>query len=100
MIASAIMGLSGLTATAGNLFSYNALGSGAEVRSELLGSSSSASTFELKCGGKKDSSSKMKDHSCGEKAKAKDSKMKDGKCGEGKCGGDKKKETKAAPKNQ
>ncbi|HKC69054.1 MAG TPA: hypothetical protein VKG26_12540 [Bacteroidia bacterium] len=82
MLAGAMLSVSALTANT-NLFNYNALGNGSEVRSAI----------ELNCGekkaenkdAKKDSKStttdkKAKDGKCGEK------KAKDGKCGEGKCG--------------
>jgi uncharacterized low-complexity protein len=82
IIAGAIAGLSSLNASAsGNLFTYSSLGSGAELRSELLNISSPAlKVGELECGkskttaGKKDTT-KMGEHKCGE-----------GKCGESKKG--------------
>lgn len=115
VIGSAI-GLSGLNAQAGESLSYTDLGSGSELRSELLHSpSADLRAYEMSCGeatkteAKKDSKSKeMKcgEGKCGEKkaekkdtdktkdAKAdvksekaqKDSKSKEAKCGEGKCG--------------
>jgi uncharacterized low-complexity protein len=110
VIASAILALSSPTANAATLSNFSSLGSGAEVRSELLGNPASAiNAFELKCsakdekskeatcGEKKAKDGKAKDGKCGEgkkDAKAKDGKAKDGKCGEGKCG-DKKKDAKA-----
>lgn len=106
VIASAILGLSNVTANASNLANYSSLGSGAEVRTILLGKSDSKlGAFELKCGGKdstKTKEAKGKDGKCGEgkcgekkkDTKAKDSKSKDGKCGEGKCGEGKKKDPK------
>lgn len=76
LIASAILGLSNLGATASTLTSYSALGSGAEVRNELLNTTASnLSNLELKCG-----ADSTKAHG----------KAKDGKCGEGKCGEHKK----------
>ena len=83
MIAGALLSLS-LNANTSNLFNYNALGNGAEVRNAI----------ELGCGEKKADDKKTKDAKCGEKKdtkKAKDAKCgekkaKDGKCGEGKCG--------------
>lgn len=87
VIASAILGLSNITASATNLTSYSPLGSGAEVRSELINTPSAINAFELACG------AKSKDAKCGDKAKAKD-----GKCGEGKCG-DKKKDGKGKAKD-
>jgi uncharacterized low-complexity protein len=83
-IAGAILSLS-LNANAANLFNYNALGNGADVRNAI----------ELACGEKKTEEKKTKDAKCGEKKaedkKAKDAKCgekkaKDGKCGEAKCG--------------
>lgn len=110
VIASAILGLSSINANATSLCNYSALGSGAEVRTNLLGkSSSNLGAFELKCGGKDSTSTKEakgKDGKCGEgkcgdkknaktkDTKAKDGKGKDGKCGEGKCGDGKKKDPK------
>jgi len=102
-----------------NLFEYDNLGSGAELRSELLQKNSERyKTFEMKCGGKKAEASKNDKSSeakCGEgkcggedkKAdsakKAKEAKSAEAKCGEGKCGArdknpdsTKKKESKAA----
>ena len=84
MIAGALLSLS-LNANTSNLFNYNALGNGAEVRNAI----------ELGCGEKKADDKKGKDAKCGEKKggdkKSKDGKCgekkaKDGKCGEGKCG--------------
>ncbi|MBK7311913.1 MAG: hypothetical protein IPI93_14350 [Sphingobacteriaceae bacterium] len=106
VIASAIIGLSSISANASTLTNYSALGSGAEVRTILLGKSTSPlGAFELKCGGKDSTATKDgkgKDGKCGEgkcgdkkkDAKAKDGKGKDGKCGEGKCGDGKKKDKK------
>lgn len=94
VIASAILGLTSINANATSLTSYSALGSGAEVRSELLSTPSAINAFELTCGEKgKTSDTKTKDAKCGDKAKAKD-----GKCGEGKCG-DKKKDGKGKAKD-
>jgi len=97
LIAGAI-GLTSITAGASNLFNYNALGSGAELRSELLNlNASPLKVAELECGDKKKEGDKGKagEQKCGDKKKAADSKGKTGeaKCGEGKCG-DKKKTTK------
>lgn len=93
------------TLSAENLFNYNGLGSGSELRTSLLNTSPNRN-LEMKCGNKSDSKdsksndSKTKDAKCGDKKmsdakdkKAMDSKAKDGKCGEGKCG-DKKKDMK------
>lgn len=66
-----------------SLFNYSHLGSGAEVRTTLLGGvPSHGSALDLKCGNKS------------EKKETTESKAKEGKCGEGKCG-DKKSESKA-----
>lgn len=115
VIASAILAVSGSNVAAASLTAFNTLGSGAEVRSGLLGNPADAiNAYELNCAAKdakaKDAScgehkkadakktdGKAKDASCGEhkKADAKtDGKAKDAKCGEGKCGEHKKAETK------
>src|ERR1700741_2978324 len=89
VIASAVIGLSSITADASALTNFSNLGSGAEVRSILLNTNvADISTFELACGEKGKTEAKGKD------AKATEAKSKDGKCGEGKCG-DKKKEGKS-----
>jgi uncharacterized low-complexity protein len=78
LIASAILGLSNLGANASTLTTYSALGSGAEIRSELLNiAPSNSNRIELTCGAK-------------DSTKAGHGKAKDGKCGEGKCGDHKK----------
>ena len=87
-------GLAVTGANAENLFNYNPLGSGTEVRTNLTNAGFESSLdnlrLEAKCGGKsKTDSTKGKDQKCG--GKKKDAKGKDHKCGEGKCGGDKKK---------
>jgi uncharacterized low-complexity protein len=113
LIASALIGGASLSASPNNLFSFDELGSGSEVRTTLATKSISDEAgvlrLEMKCG--KDSKtekseSKSKDAKCGEgkcgaeseDAKKKDkkaqadteknteSKSKDAKCGEGKCG--------------
>ncbi len=86
LVAGALMTVTGLTANAASMFSYNNLGTGDVVRANLLSREVAAKNFELKCGEKgKADSAMMK-------------KGKDGKCGEGKCGdskkGDKKKDMK------
>jgi uncharacterized low-complexity protein len=106
ILAGAIFG-TGAPKTLGaeNLFNYNGLGSGSELRTSLLNASPNRN-LEMKCGNKSDNKdpksndSKTKDAKCGDKKmsdakdpKAMDSKAKDGKCGEGKCG-DKKKDMK------
>lgn len=75
LVAGALLSVSALSATpnASSLFDYNALGSGSEVRSEILHTEANPfSNFEAKCGEKKEAKSE------GKKA--------EGKCGEGKCG--------------
>lgn len=81
MIAGALLTLS-LNANASNLFNYNALGNGTEVRNaiELNCGEKKADDKKGKEGEKKAGDKKAKDAKCGEK------KAKDGKCGEGKCG--------------
>ncbi len=95
VIASALLAVSGTNVGAASLTSFNTLGSGAEVRSGLLGNPSEAiNAYELNCAAK---DAKSKDATCGEKKKAEtktDGKAKDAKCGEGKCGEKKKAETK------
>ena len=80
-----ISALAGSTdAKAADLFAFENLGSGAELRSELIAVNDATdfiknNELELKCGEGK----------CGEDkkdAKAKDGKAAEGKCGEGKCG--------------
>lgn len=104
VIASAILAVSGTNVNAASLTSFNTLGSGAEVRSGLLGdpaeainayeltcAAKDAKSKEASCGEKKDG--KAKEASCGEHKKAEtktDGKAKDAKCGEGKCGEHKK----------
>ena len=87
LVAGALLSVTALSATpnASNLFDYNALGSGAEVRSEILHSETSPfNNLEAKCGEKSTTTAE------GKKAEAK---CGEGKCGEGKCG-DKKAATK------
>jgi uncharacterized low-complexity protein len=78
IVAATALTVSGITANASGLFNYNNLGTGENVRANLLGSNSENKNFELKCGnsGKTDSTMSKKG--------------KDGKCGEGKCGANKK----------
>lgn len=84
MIAGALLSIS-LNTNANNLFSYNALGTGAEVRNaiELACGEKKEEKKDAKATDKKDAKTadkKSKDAKCGEK------KAHDGKCGEGKCG--------------
>ena len=84
--------LSTSTVAATNQLSFDYLGSGATVRTQLLSNgtvnlltsiSEGLKTIEGACGDKK-SETKTKDAKCGEKKS--EAKTKDGKCGEGKCG--------------
>ncbi len=105
------------TANATDIFNYDDLGSGAELRSDLLDASNTGfKSPEAKCGegkcGDEKAETKAADHKCGEgkcgeekasakeessEAKAAEHKCGEGKCGEGKCGGDDKKEEKKNP---
>ena len=102
LVAGAFFGVSSLTAaTTSSLYDYDALGSGSEVRSEILGNTLQATSpnnnFELNCG-----EGKCGEGKCGEEKKdakkteakaedkSKEAKCGEGKCGEGKCGEDKK----------
>jgi uncharacterized low-complexity protein len=83
LLATSLLGL--LPGMGAQAFGFTSLGTGAAVRSELLGTTVNAFSFDGKCGGDKAAADKMHD------AKADGSKMaeakgKDGKCGEGKCG--------------
>lgn len=87
LVAGALISVSALSATpnASDLFDYSALGSGAEVRSEILHNQSGPlNNFEAKCG------EKSTEKAEGKKAEAK--------CGEGKCGEEKAVEAKADAK--
>ncbi len=95
LVAGAIIAVSGLTANAAGLFSFNNLGNGGEVRTHLL-DNNNPKNLELACGGKSKSDTATKkgtDGKCGEGKKMDSTSKKgmDGKCGEGKCGGTKKK---------
>jgi uncharacterized low-complexity protein len=87
VIAASTMVIAGLsnTATAAN-FDFEDLGSGAELRSELINVPSATAnslelTIEAKCG------EKTKEAKCGEKGKAKEAKCGEkGKAKEAKCG--------------
>ena len=116
LLAGSVAGFAGTStsnATA-DLLTYNALGSGSEIRVEIAdrNSNSPISTLELKCGEKKTGESKCGEGKCGEskkgekekvksnkktkaskadvrkakKAKKSEGKTKESKCGEGKCG--------------
>jgi len=115
LLTGALLAAGSMNANQSSSLTFNHLGSGGEVRSNLLERALSGNRFiELTCSGnaatdKKDSTktdAKAKDGKCGEgkcgegkcgdkkdakvKAKAKaatnDGKAKDAKCGEGKCG--------------
>lgn len=112
VIATAILGAASMKANI-NHFEFSSLGSGSEVRANLINELPSAVKYsDLACGEKKDNKttdtkkakdgkcgegkcgdSKSKDAKCGEKKH--DAKAKDGKCGEGKCGD---KKSKSNPK--
>lgn len=96
-------------ATANDLLEYNALGSGGEVRAELIEMNAQElpmGTFEMKCGegkcGSKEGNKKNKENEKEENQekegknekkseekseKESESKTSESKCGEGKCGG-------------
>lgn len=91
--AGALAAISFTTASAESLFQSADLGSGSELRSELLfgnngfTTESSSNSIELKCGEKEKEGKcgeKEAEHKCGEKDK--EGKCGEGKCGEGKCG--------------
>lgn len=106
IVAGSVLGINSLNASNVDTFKYSELGSGGELRAELLQNSvTDIRAIELNCGEKttdtksKDAKcgegkekakttktdSKSKDATCGEKkAKTTDSKSKDAKCGEGK----------------
>ena len=99
LIAGAVIGTTGLLANSNELFSFDELGSGAEVRTKLATNSiedQSTLNLEMKCGNKKgktstSADSKSKDAKCGEgkcgeKDTTKEGKSKDAKCGEATCG--------------
>ncbi len=89
--AAAFAALGNLNANNTNI-EMNPLGSGAEVRSEILNHHSISKMLnDLKCGENKTGTttdkSKGKEGKCGEgKCGEKKAKGKEGKCGEGKCG--------------
>ncbi len=90
LVAGALLSVTALSAmpNSSSLFDYRVLGSGAEVRTEILHSSASPfNNFEAKCGEK------------AEKKAEGEVKSTEAKCGEGKCGeGEKKAETKMTKK--
>jgi len=90
LVAGALLSVTALSAipNSSSLFNYRVLGSGAEVRSEILHSDASRSNnFEAKCGEKTETKAES------------EVKSTEAKCGEGKCGeGDKKVEGKQTKK--
>lgn len=91
--AGALLGASTLSATNAPLsFSFRDLGSGAELRTNLLSQQSGDLSLaaELKCGNKTKGGSKAT------ATKTADAKGHEGKCGEGKCGDKKASATKTA----
>ncbi len=106
ILTGVIAGLTPLSANSSALFSYDVLGSGAEVRTQILEEKSvSGTVYELKCGSEKEESKKKKSETKkGEATKAKKGKSTEAKCGEGKCGegksGAEKKEGKSEEKKK
>ncbi|WP_306350018.1 hypothetical protein [Flavobacterium sp. '19STA2R22 D10 B1'] len=103
LVAGVLFTTSNVSAT--NLLDFDYLGTGAQLRSQLLSGNSSilltSATDGLKsiegaCGEKK---TETKTDSKSKEAKTKDAKCGEGKCGEGKCG-DKKTEKKADKKSK
>lgn len=106
LLAVSFLGFSAMFATAAttpssSLFDYTVLGSGAEVRTEMLNNTNAPlGNFEATCGEKPDDT-KAKEAKCGEKtgdAKTKEAKTTEAKCGEGKCGAEDKKADKKVEK--
>ena len=100
-MAGALIGFTPSDVEASNLFDYNNLGSGAELRSELMEKNHSGinsdhimyhpETYkmdDMKCGGEEKKSKKSKKEAKAAEDKTSESKCGEGKCGEGKCGGD------------
>lgn len=81
LLTGSLVGLNPLNAHSGDLFDYSDLGSGAELRSELL--EQNQSPFDAAKAAEGMTTIKFSELKCGE-----------GKCGEGKCGEDEKKEAK------
>ncbi len=86
LIATAILGGTTLNANTNSLFSFNELGSGAEVRTVLATNGAFSDRpvlhFEMKCG----NDAKVEKAESKSKTEKAESKSKDAKCGEGKCG--------------
>lgn len=105
ILTGVIASLTPLSANSSALFSYDVLGSGAEVRTQILEEKSvSGTVYELKCGSEKEESKKKSETKKGEATKAKKGKSTEAKCGEGKCGegkcGSEKKEGKSEEKKE
>lgn len=85
IMAGALMGST--TATANEMFNFHDLGSGSELRADLLDASNTGfKSPEAKCGeAKAEAKSDAKPEAKAE-SKAADHKCGEGKCGEGKCG--------------
>lgn len=81
LIATALIGGAGLNANSNNLFSFNDLGTGSEIRTTLatqsIAEEADVLRLEMKCGNDA-------------KTEKTESKSKDAKCGEGKCGAESK----------
>lgn len=92
LVAGALFSVSALSAaTTSNLFDYNAMGSGATVRSEILSSPNAATTNNYNLSA---TESKTLEQSCGE------SKSKDATCGDKKKEAKKDKDKKAESKSK
>jgi uncharacterized low-complexity protein len=92
LIAGALITVAGVQVNATNLFEYDDLGSGSELRQELIAKATSYDTertFEMKCGEGKCGETDKTDTKKAKTDQA-ESKTKEAKCGEGKCGEDKK----------
>ena len=92
LVAAALISTSVANAST-NAFAFDELGSGADVRTNLMETPAvNGFDHELKCGEKSKEAKcgeKAKEAKCGEKgkeAKCGEHKAKDAKCGEGKCG--------------
>lgn len=99
LVAGALFGGMSLSAATTSLFQFEELGTGAQVRSQLLNQALAGNTgitLEMKCGASgttgtttPSTDAKKKDD------KSSDAKCGDGKCGDGKCGDKKKTDTDA-----
>jgi len=98
ILTGVIAGLTPLSVNSSALFTYDVLGSGAEVRTQILEEKTSDGTvYELKCGTEKKEDPKKKGETekseatkAEKKGKSTEAKCGEGKCGEGKCGAEKK----------